>query len=295
VAFEIAPSALEAALIEADDIKRYRPPYNIALTSEEREVWFASRDLAERSPCASSTCPLGPFPSAQTLDEFAALARAPFDSQARSRQAFDTHARSGQGVATSMTVRWGIGRSTFDAGYERLCEAHPELSRHDRAPHARLLELGSRLWNDGRRDTEREEPHGPLFTRTPEYVQTTLEWIALRAALAVRRAHWLTRLVDAALVWSEPGTEGRRMIVIENGEVVERAAVRSGASVPIPPGHRRSRRARHDGFTVARFDRLRVLTTELKRLVSDGAHIAVRFDRAAPLSGARLARALWWV
>src|SRR5918994_1787287 len=36
VSFDVAPSALEAALIEPDQIKRLRPPYNVALTVENR-------------------------------------------------------------------------------------------------------------------------------------------------------------------------------------------------------------------------------------------------------------------
>ena len=64
---------------------------------------------------------------------------------------------------------------------------------------------------------------------------------------------------------------------------------------PIPPGYQRTMAARHQAFTVARFDRLRVLTTELKRLVADGAPVAVRFDMAPVLTDARLVSALSWV
>src|SRR6478672_9538426 len=44
ISFEVAASALEAALREPDEIKHHRPPYNVALT-ENRELWFASPDL----------------------------------------------------------------------------------------------------------------------------------------------------------------------------------------------------------------------------------------------------------
>ncbi len=44
----------------------------------------------------------------------------------------------------------------------------------------------------------------------------SLEWLALRAALARRRAIWLTRLVDSSVVWREPGGSCARLIVIEN-------------------------------------------------------------------------------
>ncbi|MGE5359059.1 MAG: hypothetical protein ACM3NQ_08555, partial [Bacteroidales bacterium] len=75
ISFDIAPSALEAALVEPDEIKRHRPPYNIALTEIDRRLWFASRNLTDHRPHACGPCPLGPFPSAETIEQFAALVR----------------------------------------------------------------------------------------------------------------------------------------------------------------------------------------------------------------------------
>jgi DNA polymerase-3 subunit epsilon len=277
VSFEVTPTALEAALLEPDEIKRHRPPYNIALTAEQRQVWFARRDLSERSPHASARCPVGPFPSSETLEQFAALARA-------SRAALGHD-------------RWAPDQAVFDAGYARLCAAHPELSRADLGAHSRLLRLGTRLWRQGRRDRDGDldgvaarERVPPMWTA--QDVEVSLEWLALRAALARRRARWLRRLVDATVVWSEPGADGARLIVIENGEIVVREAVERGTMPPVPPGRGRPVAARHEAFTVARFDRLRVLTTELKRLVSEGAPVAVRFGVAPALAGGSLAHAL---
>ena len=130
---------------------------------------------------------------------------------------------------------------------------------------------------------------------TPESVQLSLEWLALRAALARRRAIWLTRLVDSSVVWREPGNRCPRLIVIQNGEVVLSGAVDATATPPIPPGHRRTTAVRHEAFTLAAFDRLRVLTTELKRLIAARAPVALRLGAGSALDGSRLAAALWWV
>jgi hypothetical protein len=117
----------------------------------------------------------------------------------------------------------------------------------------------------------------------------------LRAALALRRAIWLTRLFDSSVVWREPGDGCARLIVIEEGEVALSAAVAANALPPIPPGYRRSIAARREAFTVASFDRLRVLTTELKRLIAAGAPVALRVGVGPALDESRLASALWWV
>ena len=284
ISFDVTPSPLEAALLEPDEIKRHRPPYNVALTIQDRALWFASPDLRARSPQPSPHCPLGPFASAETLDQFAALARA------------------GRAALTSGSR--GPDDGTFIAGYDRLCATHPELSRVDLSDYAKLLRLGTRLWREGRRDRDAEEDDAEddanhtrrgVTVGTPEFVQVSLEWLALRAALARRRAIWLTRLFDSSVVWREPVDSCARLIVIENGEVALGRTVDANATPAIPPGYRRPVAARREAFTLASFDRMKVLTTELKRLTAAGAPVALRLGVAPALHGSRLASALWWV
>ena len=280
ISFDVTPSPLEAALLESDEIKRHRPPYNVALTIHDRALWFTSPDLSARSPEPSPRCPLGPFASTETLDQFVALAR-------RDR-------------ASLTSGPWGPDDGTFTAGYNRLCATHAELSRVDLSAHAKLLRLGTRLWREGRRDRnvdedETNETRRGLTVWTPEFVQASLEWLALRAALGRRRAIWLTRLADSSVVWREPGDSCARLIVIEKGEVALSAAVDANAPPPIPPGYRRPVAAHREAFTVASFDRLRVLTTELKRLIAAGAPVALRLGVGPALDESRLASALWWV
>jgi DNA polymerase-3 subunit epsilon len=282
IAFDVTPTPLEAALLETDEIKRRRPPYNLALTIDDRAIWFASPDLGTRSLRPSVACPLGPLVSAETLDRFGALARADRSALA--------------------SGRWGPDAATFHAGYEQLRVMHPELSRLDLSPNARLLRLGTRLWREGRREHDADHDQDGVQTDravttawTPELVHVSLEWLALRAALDRRRAMWLTRLADASVVWREPGAALARLMVIEGGEIVLSTDADPDGAPPIPPGHRRPVMDRRGLFTVACFDRLRVLTTELKRLVATGAPVAVRFGIAPALADARLAAALGWV
>ena len=292
ISFQVTPTPLEAALLEPDEIKRHRPPYNIALTTQDRALWFTSPDLSGRRHQPSRHCPLGPFASAETLDQFGAFARA-------HRAALTSSSRG-----PSTALRAGPNDSTFTAGYGRLCATHPELSRADLPAHAKLLRLGTRLWREGRRDRDPNEDNveddsgetarGSIVW-TPEFVQLSLEWLALRAALALRRAIWLMRLFDSSVVWREPVDGGARLMVIENGEVVSSRTAGAQATPPVPPGYRRPVAARREAFTLASFDRLRVLTTELKRLSAAGAPVALRLGAGPALDESRLASALWWV
>jgi DNA polymerase-3 subunit epsilon len=280
ISFDVTPSPLEAALLEPDEIKRHQPPYNVALTTERRTLWFTSLDLSARSPQPSPHSPFGPFASADMLDRFAALAR--------------------EGRAALTSGSRGPDEATFAAGYERLCAAHPEPSRVDLSHDAKLLRLGTRLWREGRRDRDVDEDEANDSRRgvtvwTPELVQVSLEWLALRAALARRRAIWLTRLFESSVVWREPADGCARLIVIENSEVVSSGPVDAHAPPPVPPGYHRPVAARHAAFTLASFDRLRVLTTELKRLIAARAPVALRLGVGPALDESRLASALWWV
>src|SRR5688500_11725198 len=178
ISFDVPPSPLEAALLEPDEIKRHGPPYNVALTVQDRALWFTSPNLSTRSSQPSPHCPLGPFASGETLDRFGAFARA---------------------ECTALTSgSRGPDDGTFTAVYDRLCATHPELSRVDPSAHAKLLRLGTRLWREGRRDRDVDEDDATeagrgLTVWTPQFVQISLERLALREALARRRAMWLTR------------------------------------------------------------------------------------------------------
>jgi DNA polymerase-3 subunit epsilon len=295
ISVDVAPSALEAALLEPDAIKHHRPPYNIALTTQDRALWFASQDLSARSPEPSTDCPLGPFASTGTLDRFAALARG---DRAALMSTVRLEADATRDGGPSMSGARGPDEGTFMAGYDRLGAAHPELTRNDLPEHAKLLRLGTRLWREGRRDRdddEQDEPDHDSPAWTPELVQKTLEWLALQAALARRRAIWLTRLADSSLVWREPDASCARLMVIENGEITAGAGGDPATPPPIPAGCRRPTAARREAFTLASFDRLRVLTTELKRLTAAGAPVSLRLGRGPALDATRLASALWWV
>ena len=280
ISFDLTAGPLEAALLEPDEIKRHRPPYNVALTLHGRSLWFTSPDLSARSLKPSSRCPLGPFASPETIDQFVALAR---------------------GDRAALTSGpWAIDQDTFTTGYGRLCATHPELSRVDVSDYAKLLRLGTRLWREGRRDRDVDEDDANrtrlgMTVWTPEFVQVSLEWLAVRAALARRRAIWMTRLFDSSVVWREPGDSCTRLIVIEKGEVASNATEDANAPPPIPPGYRRPVAARRAAFTLGAFDRLRVLTTELKRLITAGAPVALRLGAGRALEEQRLASALWWV
>ena len=99
-------------------------------------------------------------------------------------------------------------------------------------------------------------------------------------------------MVDATVVWSEPGSADARLIVIERGEIATRAFVEPGTPPPVPPGSRRPVGERHEAFTVSSFDRLRVLTTELKRVMAEAGSVTVLLPGGARIETEALRRLL---
>ena len=60
-------SALEAAMLESDEIKRRSPPYNIALRRRERELTFSTNDLCRHSAVVEKDFPVGPLPAGKFI------------------------------------------------------------------------------------------------------------------------------------------------------------------------------------------------------------------------------------
>jgi DNA polymerase-3 subunit epsilon len=283
-------TALEAALLEADEIKRLAPAFNVALAREGRAVWFARPDLASVREGPDAEHSVGPLVSPVPVEGLRALrailasGRAPTAAE-RAR-------------AVGVEPPWAPGPTCFAAGIARFAVEHgsPRKARD-------LMRLGARLWS--RRGGEREsgaETANERDADTPrrpdwdeERVRHALEETVLRAAHAARRGRWLLRLSESSLAWVEPATPSRRLLVIGGGAVIRRADLPPGASLPAPPGHRRTPAERRAAFDVATFDRLRVLTTELRRLAVDAPSIELRLGRHARLSRRRLETVLRWV
>ncbi|HVO09137.1 MAG TPA: hypothetical protein VMX54_00165 [Vicinamibacteria bacterium] len=278
-------TALEAALLEADEIKRLAPPFNRALATGGRRVWFASPDLAEVQEDADAAHPVGPLVSRATLEAFTSARLALAAAEAVS---LPVRARA-LGVAPAFAP----SPECFEAGLARFARQHGPA-----ATTPGLLRLGSRLWALRRVATVVDDDAAAAPSR-PAWdegrVCQALEETVVRAAHAVRRARWLVRLCECALAWAEPEAATRRLLVIHGGEVAERGDLPPGAPLPVPPGHRRPPAARRAAFDLACFDRLRVLGTELRVVAAAADSVELRLGEHARLSRRRLQAVLRWV
>jgi hypothetical protein len=99
------------------------------------------------------------------------------------------------------------------------------------------------------------------------------------------------------LTWSsaDDGDNYKILVVFENGTVLERDDVKTGKNAPIPPGYAKSFQARKKNINLITYDRLRVVTTELRRLLSEERDIELRLGPKVTLNRREVMRALQWV
>jgi DNA polymerase-3 subunit epsilon len=229
-------SALEAALLEADEIKKRNPPYNQALKVDDHRVWFFSPDLKTARSHPDRNHKLGPVPS---RDDLAAI-----------RRLID-------GRQPPRVLR--IPPGCYQAGLKLFKQRH-------RVPFQPkdLLRLGGFFWivEEVEDDDEEERSH----TWDPEMVASYLEGVIRHAAHMLRRSRWLKNLADSTLTWQTRNASKRTI----------------------------AHNSRIQDFNASVYDRLRVFTTELKRLVSENRPLELHLSNKT-LDTPHLARLLRWL
>lgn len=299
---EAAESALEAALLEVDAIKAHDPPYNVALRVDaraKRSIRFAScADLADQQELADATHTVGPLPgprAAARLATLGAYVRGERRPELAERGAIDLPPNR-------------VDEVTLASGVEVFYRTH--AGRLGAARLVDWLRLGARLWRrelyaaaaTGRDieakddEAEAETEQGADEPWIAEQVVAALEFGVLQSARLLRRARLLVALVDAQLHWSPRAGEGRSLH-LERGRVCGAADVELGADGalprPTPASGQRSVQTRLEDFDLAIYDRLRVLLTEIRRLVAEGRPLWLQSGDVT-LDSRALARRLRW-
>jgi hypothetical protein len=121
-----------------------------------------------------------------------------------------------------------------------------------------------------------------------------LERGVLHGYQLLQRARWLCVLYDSAVVFREPSSESSRLLVVRGGQLVEARNLPPDESVPSVAATR-PLRERQSTFDRNQYDRLRTLTSELKRVLRDGGYAAVRVGRGRWLRESTLDALLLWV
>jgi DNA polymerase-3 subunit epsilon len=292
-------SALEAALLESDEIKRHNPPYNVALQTGQRKLTFGSRDLAKWAAQPDADDCIGPLPQGLMTAAMHAFAHWHKDRDPSG----DDFLKSGYailGVAQAYAPEpdcLAEGLALFQH-HHRTRLKNPSVLRI-------LTGLGRELWAErlnaiadaklaAAEDVAVSEEE-PLWT--PEAVARGIEHAVMHGALLIRRARWLCCLSESSLAWEARNAGGRHknVLLFESGAVGSRHELSAANKTPLSTGCAKRIPERQKMFDLTAYDRLRVVTTELRRLVGEGRKIELRLSPKAILSNHQLAKLLPWV
>jgi len=290
-------SALEAALIEAGEIHRFSPPYNRALRPEGRRLWFIARDFSGFAGAPDDGCPVGPFPDERTAAALSALGRI----------------CQNHGTLETITASMGISPERAPAADIFFEGAGLFRCRHGEAfgsgpVHHGLGVIARRLWGEKmekpaaamepNEEPEKDRPESAQEKAdwTPAAVAARLESMLCHGGRMLRRARWFALLAESALVWRPASDEEgwRHLAMFEKGRLKSVRYLAAGRKIPVPPGNGRPSRLRRGDIDLAAYDTMRVLTTELRRLLAENRDPVLRLSGKAVLGPAQLSRALFW-
>jgi len=269
----VTETSLEAALLEASEIKRLDPPYNTAL--RERARPFAGAATVAQLAAAAGY-PLG-RPSAvldpALVDSWFSLVghMETWDSDEDTLARIWSALRLDRcGVPDAGLLDEGAIFYLAELGLEPGDQLAIGLKKEGLERWREVQELKRMAGVEDELEEEEEEEPGDEDGEdegeeevTPELVADKILVLNLSSSVLLRRGRWLALLAGAEVGWARKDG-GRRQVTL-----------------PAEPPD-----------TLERYDFLRVLTTELRRLVRDGRNPVVRLKRGRILTGDRLARIL---
>ncbi|HET9956175.1 MAG TPA: GIY-YIG nuclease family protein, partial [Polyangiaceae bacterium] len=298
IAVTVTASALEACLLENELIKQLRPPYNVQLTVNDHPLWFSRPDFQAARPERGAEFVLGPLSSELSLRPLAALISLL------------------EGVAPSLALRAQVvgvsalyppDEVVFGEGWSAFVQRHAaELETESLTPRRRALRVARKLTLAGAGKKEEEEDEAEATSEPGDRrwdgprVVRHIERAVSQAYRSYRRARWLDLLQNSEVIYREPGKETQpRLLLVKRGEILEardaeiphETICNSGPCLPTPELRAadlpspQSSRSLPSPFDRAKYDRLRILTTELKRILRDGGEVSVHVSRGSAALG----------
>jgi DNA polymerase-3 subunit epsilon len=269
-------TVLEAALLEADEIKRLQPVYNLQLRADDRQVWFARADLSDATTAPDRAYRVGPLPSRWAVWSLAAI-RALVSGQDPGEQRL-------RAAAVGVPLAFAPEEELFRQAWDLFRGKH--LPQGQRNGWHALLRASARLAVDGVAEGGGEDSSPDRWDL--ERIIRHLDRALLRGGQLVRRSRWLVLLSEASLAFREAGQERERLLVIDRAQILERRELAPAEEVPARPPPR-TWPLRQASIDAAGYDRLRVLATELARVRAEGGRVVLRIGpRLIPERGTAL-------
>lgn len=247
VSFEECETAIEAALLESDEIKRLDPPYNVSLKEKRRKLNFYSRDFEICSEVQCKETPVGPFGNGATVAIFQKVVRTLQKDECDPALLYEPVdpfvLAEGVNLFLEQTEldRISITNRTVLAWALRVVKAELAKEAFDEESFVTDEDL------DGDDDVGEEEKE-----LTPEDVSFRLERLILNFALNYLRTKDLTKLLNSQVEWRDWKSRKKHVLNFSKGKL-------SKEQPSVPAEFPWQDLDLHD------YDRMVVLTAEIKR------------------------------
>ena len=243
-------SAVEAAMLESDEIKRHSPPYNIALRSRQRKLVFCTRDLSRYAAVPDQNCTIGPLPDGKFIDAVSAFGHwisrgCRWTDQDLQRRGYELLGLSPESVPDPACLKEGL--AIFRDDHRKL--------QSNQSPLRLLTALGAMFWRlrleaaeapdmnaENSSDNNDEEVPSDDSSKervwTPEVVTKSMGYMVLHGAHLIRRARWFCLLSESSLAWGASGGPEafKNLIILKGGSVVHQGTMEITEDIPVPPG-----------------------------------------------------------
>jgi hypothetical protein len=132
---------------------------------------------------------------------------------------------------------------------------------------------------------------------SPEKIAAALNHNLRIGTYMIRRSRWLCLLTESSLAWEVSGeTKGRKnLVTFQNGLAHFGRPIPPNTEIPVPPLFSKSRLARQNNFDTFTYDRMRIVTTELRRILGENRCAELLIRPECLLKSDQLRRILPWV
>ena len=262
VSIEECETPLEAALLEFSTIRRFDPPYNIALRKSGSGVVFLSEDLSTRSSTPGSGFLWGPVPD---------------NSQALLLNDLLCAVNDGGTVPAKLL---GLDYRPLEDGALELGFSifRDELLPCPPASVSALLSAGLAAWlrridEKENKSDEKDEDSDTVVTIDAEGVKKHLEWLLAAGVRDLRRGAWFCQLGWSSLVWKPSFSDSNRCAVFKAGKMVSSGWINKKE---LPSHETVSRIEKQLQINAGLYDLLSVLDSEVRRITADGSLTGVQ-------------------
>ncbi|MCB0416194.1 MAG: GIY-YIG nuclease family protein [Bdellovibrionaceae bacterium] len=270
---------LEAALLENDQIKEIDPPYNRALKAESRQVFYCGRDF---SVTDGKDLRYGPFSTSAWWTHWVVMLEA---SEKPDILAALLSSES-EATADPEVVLDGVRILEENARFPFRRTAESIRYWLSRGYTERIALLKQRRLEAKALLNEEAEEEEETTEKVPEWdaarVARRLSKSCGHTAFRVHSGRWARRFSDCVLTYREPKAEFYRELRFKDGILV------SAKNKKSPGRSRLPHPAPVSDVSLVTLDRLRVLRTEVLRVLTGGGDAVLQSAGQAPLGADKL-------